>query len=82
MRECGNAGMRECGNARMRGVEMAIVEFKKELEERTLSFSVDLLNYLFKLPSHPVFKVKAITAGASAASHRSRRTIEIVHNDQ
>lgn len=45
-----NVGMREC-----RGEKMAIVEFKKELEERTLSFSVDLLNYLFKLPAHPLF---------------------------
>jgi len=47
---------------------MAIAEFKKELEERTLSFSVDVLNYLFKLPSHPVFKVVIYQLAKSGSS--------------
>ena len=47
--------MREFGLVKVG--QMSIVEFKKELEERTLLFSVDVLNYLFRLPSHPVFKI-------------------------
>jgi hypothetical protein len=43
--------MRECVIARLNGVEMAIVEFKKELEERTLSFSVDVLFFHSRIPA-------------------------------
>jgi|GEM_PF-5574434 len=61
MRECVNEGMRECVREMhefglVKGAQMSIVALKKK-EERTLLFSVDVLNYLFRLPSHPVFKV-------------------------
>jgi four helix bundle protein len=59
---------------------MAIAEFKKELEERTLSFSVDVLNYLFKMPTHPVFKVityQLVKSGSSiGANYREANRAE------
>jgi four helix bundle protein len=43
-------------------------EFKKELEERTLGFSVAVMDYLYKLPKHPLFAVIITQLAKSSSS--------------
>ena len=42
-------------------------EFKKQLEERTLAFTVAVMSYLYQLPNHPLFSV-IMTQLAKASS--------------
>jgi four helix bundle protein len=43
-------------------------EFKKKLEERTLVFAVDVMNFLYKLPKHPLFSVIITHLAKSSSS--------------
>jgi len=43
-------------------------EFKKQLEERTLSFTIDVLNFLYQLPKHPLFSVIITQLAKSSSS--------------
>jgi four helix bundle protein len=47
---------------------MAYEVFKKQLEERTLAFSVELLNFLHKLPQSRVFAVIVTQLAKSGTS--------------
>jgi len=43
-------------------------EFKKKLEERTLVFAVDVMNFLYQLPKHPLFSVIITQLAKSSSS--------------
>jgi four helix bundle protein len=43
-------------------------EFKKQLEERTLVFTTDVLNFLYQLPKHPLFSVIITQLAKSSSS--------------
>jgi four helix bundle protein len=43
-------------------------EFKKQLEERTLVFTTDVLNFLYHLPKHPLFSVIITQLAKSSSS--------------
>ncbi len=43
-------------------------EFKKHLEERTLVFTIAVLNFLYQLPKHPVFSVIITQLAKSSSS--------------
>jgi hypothetical protein len=53
---------------KLRGKRMTNAEFKKGLEERTLAFSVRLLDYLSLLPNKKVFWLIIDQVGRSGAS--------------
>jgi four helix bundle protein len=43
-------------------------EFKKQLEERTLVFTVVVMDFLYELPSHPLFSVIITQLAKSSSS--------------
>ena len=43
-------------------------EFKKQLEERTLAFTVAVMNFLYQLPKHPLFSVIITQLAKSSSS--------------
>jgi four helix bundle protein len=43
-------------------------EFKKQLEERTLVFTVSVMEFLYQLPKHPIFSVIITQLAKSSSS--------------